>query len=54
MNGYTTRKPWSQRLWLIAAFLFVLAAWQQPAHRGINISLAVVFGILGVAGGRRA
>ena len=36
------------RLWLVAALLFLLAAWQQPTKRLAFASVAVVFGIIGV------
>jgi hypothetical protein len=53
INGKPIRKPWAQRLWLVTSLLFVLAAWQQPASRVVNLSLAVVFGIFGIASARR-
>jgi hypothetical protein len=53
MNAEPIRKPWTQRLWLVASLLFMLAARQQPANRVANLSLAVVFGIFGIASARR-
>ena len=53
MNSHPTRKSWGQRLWLIVSLLFMLAAWQQPAQRAVNLSLGVVFGIFGLAAVRR-
>lgn len=43
------RMSWASGLWLMAALLFALTAWQQPANRVLDLSLATVFGILGVA-----
>jgi len=40
-------RPWGWRLWLVASLLFALAAWLQPDNRGVSLSLAVVFGIIG-------
>jgi len=40
------RSPWGWRLWFLACLLFVAAGWQQPANRGLDFSIAVVFGII--------
>jgi len=54
MTGTPPRRPWVPRLGLIASLLFMLAAWQQPAKRAVNLSLGVVFGIFGLAAARRS
>ena len=53
LKGHPMRRPWGQRLWLITSLLFMLAAWQQPTKRAVNLSLGVVFGIFGLAAARR-
>ena len=53
MNRHPIRKPWVQPLWLIASVLFILAAWQHPAKRAVNLSLGVMFGIFGIAAVRQ-
>jgi hypothetical protein len=40
--------PWGWRLWLVTCLLFLLVAWQQPAKRGVSLSVAAVFGIIAV------
>ena len=54
VNVGPIEKPWGPRLWLIASFLFMLAAWQRPATRSVNLSLGVVFGVLGMSAARRS
>jgi len=41
-----SRSHWRWRLWLVTCLLFLLAAWQQPAKRAADLSVAVVFGIV--------
>ena len=47
-GGQPARNVWASRLWLVASLLFLLTAWNQPASRAINLSLATVFGVFGV------
>ncbi len=42
-------KAWGWRLWIVASLLFVLAAWIHPERRVGSLSLAVVFGVLGMS-----
>ncbi len=40
------RNPWVWRLWLVTSVLFLLAAWQQPTKRVVNLLLGVFFGFV--------